>query len=328
MPAAAVWIYSFFFFQAEDGIRVVAVTGVQTCALPIYPTRAAGGYVTTFERHHVTAAGARGIDLALELGDVLGCLTVARRRDQILKDAGRADDMRLLRMRERNLNHFDAEQRRVRRRIERSHRATGQLVGRAHGGRAGNVDVDVVGITGLRHNGMRVRAATRLHVGDVPRIGEIGGVEDADAAQPVMAHRIRHALRSAVGPAVQRLARDEQEVAIDGDVALRSGTDEGFVQPRNLRVRDVPDLDAVEITLNDVVAAHREIGVDEAEIARRIAIDEVGRGRRCRDQSHIPVRLAGSKPSGAEPDARILALRGRRGLCRGASPYDKRKSEY
>src|ERR1041385_4515197 len=24
------------FFQAEDGIRVVAVTGVQTCALPIY----------------------------------------------------------------------------------------------------------------------------------------------------------------------------------------------------------------------------------------------------------------------------------------------------
>src|SRR6266436_1306513 len=27
---------SVFFFQAEDGIRDVAVTGVQTCALPIY----------------------------------------------------------------------------------------------------------------------------------------------------------------------------------------------------------------------------------------------------------------------------------------------------
>src|SRR5256884_4632649 len=26
---------NFFFFQAEDGIRDVAVTGVQTCALPI-----------------------------------------------------------------------------------------------------------------------------------------------------------------------------------------------------------------------------------------------------------------------------------------------------
>src|SRR2546422_5907701 len=34
------WLYGsagvfFFFFQAEDGIRDVAVTGVQTCALPI-----------------------------------------------------------------------------------------------------------------------------------------------------------------------------------------------------------------------------------------------------------------------------------------------------
>src|SRR2546429_3801226 len=28
-------VYVFFFFQAEDGIRDVAVTGVQTCALPI-----------------------------------------------------------------------------------------------------------------------------------------------------------------------------------------------------------------------------------------------------------------------------------------------------
>src|SRR2546425_1702783 len=28
-------LYSFFFFQAEDGIRDKLVTGVQTCALPI-----------------------------------------------------------------------------------------------------------------------------------------------------------------------------------------------------------------------------------------------------------------------------------------------------
>src|SRR3712207_8478344 len=28
--------YMFFFFQAEDGIRDIGVTGVQTCALPIY----------------------------------------------------------------------------------------------------------------------------------------------------------------------------------------------------------------------------------------------------------------------------------------------------
>src|SRR5256885_5878630 len=30
------WCGLFFFFQAEDGIRDYKVTGVQTCALPIY----------------------------------------------------------------------------------------------------------------------------------------------------------------------------------------------------------------------------------------------------------------------------------------------------
>ena len=29
------YLLSFFFFQAEDGIRDTSVTGVQTCALPI-----------------------------------------------------------------------------------------------------------------------------------------------------------------------------------------------------------------------------------------------------------------------------------------------------
>src|SRR5256885_10375715 len=34
---------SFFFFQAEDGIRDYKVTGVQTCALPIYRRLALDG---------------------------------------------------------------------------------------------------------------------------------------------------------------------------------------------------------------------------------------------------------------------------------------------
>src|SRR2546421_8675371 len=38
----------FFFFQAEDGIRDLIVTGVQTCALPIYT--AAGAAITTRAR--------------------------------------------------------------------------------------------------------------------------------------------------------------------------------------------------------------------------------------------------------------------------------------
>src|SRR5205085_8418675 len=37
----------FFFFQAEDGIRDLTVTGVQTCALPIWRTRRASGFSLT-----------------------------------------------------------------------------------------------------------------------------------------------------------------------------------------------------------------------------------------------------------------------------------------
>src|SRR2546429_6192111 len=39
-----------FFFQAEDGIRDVAVTGVQTCALPICPGAREAGVAIYIDR--------------------------------------------------------------------------------------------------------------------------------------------------------------------------------------------------------------------------------------------------------------------------------------
>src|SRR5205809_1663116 len=48
----------FFFFQAEDGIRDVAVTGVQTCALPISRCRARATPVPP-TRAGATVGGAR-----------------------------------------------------------------------------------------------------------------------------------------------------------------------------------------------------------------------------------------------------------------------------
>src|SRR3989449_1731900 len=51
----------FFFFQAEDGIRDVAVTGVQTCALPICGRARAHGFRRSAPRRPRSArAGARG----------------------------------------------------------------------------------------------------------------------------------------------------------------------------------------------------------------------------------------------------------------------------
>ena len=52
-----------FFFQAEDGIRDIGVTGVQTCALPIYGNLASykksGKYYLTFlskkQNFHISA---------------------------------------------------------------------------------------------------------------------------------------------------------------------------------------------------------------------------------------------------------------------------------
>src|SRR2546429_4238435 len=54
-------VFFFFFFQAEDGIRDVAVTGVQTCALPISHGggRAAAGRDNSVERRCVHASRTR-----------------------------------------------------------------------------------------------------------------------------------------------------------------------------------------------------------------------------------------------------------------------------
>src|SRR3712207_7736132 len=56
--------YLSFFFQAEDGIRDIGVTGVQTCALPIYPPRAGRGGpdrrlrpLAHLQPHHAAADG-------------------------------------------------------------------------------------------------------------------------------------------------------------------------------------------------------------------------------------------------------------------------------
>src|SRR5690554_7620272 len=40
------FFFFFFFFQAEDGIRDADVTGVQTCALPIFFDRVPSGKIT------------------------------------------------------------------------------------------------------------------------------------------------------------------------------------------------------------------------------------------------------------------------------------------
>src|SRR5256886_11263076 len=46
----------FFFFQAEDGIRDLTVTGVQTCALPICAVRSSPPFLASASWHDTQCA--------------------------------------------------------------------------------------------------------------------------------------------------------------------------------------------------------------------------------------------------------------------------------
>src|SRR5216684_6662064 len=57
----------FFFFQAEDGIRDVAVTGVQTCALPIFADE---GTTEEKAREEYRGIAERRVRLGLVLAEI------------------------------------------------------------------------------------------------------------------------------------------------------------------------------------------------------------------------------------------------------------------
>src|SRR3712207_8313058 len=60
----------FCFFQAEDGIRDIGVTGVQTCALPISIAPAIAAQMTTTASSSIPAPAAPGVGFLGRLMDV------------------------------------------------------------------------------------------------------------------------------------------------------------------------------------------------------------------------------------------------------------------
>ena len=119
----------------------------------------------------------------------------------------------------------------------------------------------------------------------------------AQAAQALGAHRVAHALRAAVQAPREPLARDEEQVLVDRDVALRGGAHVPRGQLRLRRVADVPDLPAVEAALKNIVAGKSQIGVDACEeLVRRLGLQ---------DHPQIPYCFRGVEGPAAESDARI-----------------------
>src|SRR5256886_3000328 len=62
--------YFFFFFQAEDGIRDLTVTGVQTCALPISLQPLAAG-------EEVSGCSVHYVDQKIDHGEIIAQREVA-----------------------------------------------------------------------------------------------------------------------------------------------------------------------------------------------------------------------------------------------------------
>src|SRR5437879_12257775 len=54
------YFFVFFFFQAEDGIRDTSVTGVQTCALPIWREGSEAGWGRSARRARSSRAAGSG----------------------------------------------------------------------------------------------------------------------------------------------------------------------------------------------------------------------------------------------------------------------------
>src|SRR5688572_31668660 len=88
------FLFFFFFFQAEDGIRDLTVTGVQTCALPIF-----GRALFASTAGFAAAAGYRKLVIQVRGSNAaaqrfygrLGFVECGRLRAQVVID-GRPDD--------------------------------------------------------------------------------------------------------------------------------------------------------------------------------------------------------------------------------------------
>src|SRR2546425_9555432 len=81
-----------FFFQAEDGIRDKLVTGVQTCALPIFPSGDAGDFHGIGDTTVTpTIIASRGVGFQ----DFYGRAFRRARRPTLKISAGRSEERRV-----------------------------------------------------------------------------------------------------------------------------------------------------------------------------------------------------------------------------------------
>src|SRR5688572_3599766 len=93
---------------------------------------------------------------------------------------------------------------------------------------------------------VRVRSTAGLNRRHLLRRAEIADVENADAAEALRARARRGSLRAAVDASAVLLHRQEEQVAIDGDVALSTRAHHRCHKARAPGPLDVEDVEPVE----------------------------------------------------------------------------------
>ena len=207
---------------------------------------------------------------------------------------------RLLRMRERHLDHFDAEQRRCSdpcRASRRSSRPARSASARPPSPRRRcRCSRRSLRVGDER---VRVRAAARLH--DRRSCCGFAMSVMSKMRMPrarIRAHRVRHALHAAVdAPARAPRPRRRAGSGTRTTSLCEPGQTYAVCSVGRRGFGDVPHLIAAVVALEDVVAREREVGVLQAVVARRAAVDEARRRRGARDEPQVPARLARHRTS-------------------------------
>src|SRR5438309_1701083 len=159
-------------------------------------------------------------------------------RPRVHEDTRAVHDCRVLRRCQRHLDYVDAKQGRVRIFVRRSTRTSRQLFVLTDKRSSRDIDIDIVLVIRIYDQGVRVRAATRLHRGDLLRRFDVADVKNPHAAETIFLRsrwlililsRSRgriwgKSLRSTIDTTVRHLDRHKHQVLINRNVALPTRT--------------------------------------------------------------------------------------------------------
>ena len=176
------------------------------------------------------------------------------------KDARGRGDPRCGGVRQWHLDHVNAEQRGV---VATGFETACQFLVGTHVGGARIVDHDARVVRA--HHRMRVAAAAGLHLADLHRTGDIGDVEDAQAAEPLIADALGYPAQPAIDARAAVLHAHEQQVADDRHVALPAGTDDRADEIRHAVLAEAIGIEAVIAAGDQQVAREGHVGIGEAQ---------------------------------------------------------------